>query len=142
MSDDQLFEPSAAAKARAKVNAAQYEEMYARSISDPDGFWAEQAKRIDWIKPPTKIKNTTFAYPDISIKWFEDGVLNISANCIDRHLRDARRPGGDHLGRRHTRHRRQAITYRELHERGLPLRQRAQGARASRRATASPSTCR
>ena len=88
MSDDQLFEPSAAAKARAKVNAAQYEEMYARSIADPDGFWAEHAKRIDWIKPPTRIKNTTFAYPDVSIKWFEDGVLNISANCIDRHLPD------------------------------------------------------
>ena len=86
MSDDQLFEPSAAAKARAKVNAAQYEEMYARSVADPDGFWAEQAKRIDWIKPPTRIKNTSFAYPDVSIKWFEDGVLNVSANCIDRHL--------------------------------------------------------
>ncbi|HTM77575.1 MAG TPA: acetate--CoA ligase [Devosia sp.] len=60
--------------------------MYARSISDPNGFWAEQAQRIDWIKPFTKVKNTTFQYPDVSIKWFEDGVLNISANCIDRHL--------------------------------------------------------
>jgi acetyl-CoA synthetase len=86
MAEDQLFEPSAAAKARAKVTAAQYEEMYARSLSDPDGFWAEHGKRIDWIKPPTKIKNTTFAYPDISIKWFEDGVLNITTSCIDRHL--------------------------------------------------------
>ncbi|MEO8883268.1 MAG: acetate--CoA ligase, partial [Devosia sp.] len=86
MSDNQLFEPSAATLARTLTTAEQYKEMYARSISDPDGFWAEQAKRIDWIKPPTKIKNTSFAYPDISIKWFEDGVLNISANCIDRHL--------------------------------------------------------
>ena len=90
--------------------------MYARSISDPDGFWAEQAKRIDWIKSPTKIKNTSFAYPDISIKWFEDGVLNISANCLDRHLEkrgdqtaiiwEGDTPGTD--GK---------VTYRELHER-------------------------
>ena len=142
MADDQLFEPSAAAKARAKVNAAQYEEMYARSIADPDGFWAEHAKRIDWIKPPTRIKNTSFAYPDISIKWFEDGVLNISANCIDRHLPDARRPDRDHLGRRQPEPRASTITYQDAPRRGLPLRQRAQGARASGRATASPSTCR
>ena len=60
--------------------------MYARSLSDPDGFWAEQAKRLDWMKFPTVIKNTSFAYPDVSIKWFEDGVLNVSYNCIDRHL--------------------------------------------------------
>ncbi|HEV7718210.1 MAG TPA: acetate--CoA ligase, partial [Arsenicitalea sp.] len=86
MSDDLVFEPSAAAIARTHVTKDQYESMYARSISDPDGFWAEQAQRIDWIKPFTKVKNTTFQYPDVSIKWFEDGVLNISANCIDRHL--------------------------------------------------------
>jgi acetyl-CoA synthetase len=68
------------------TTAEQYAQMYQRSIDDPDGFWAEQAKRLDWIKAPTKIKNTTFAYPDVSIKWFEDGVLNVAANCIDRHL--------------------------------------------------------
>ena len=62
--------------------------MYRQSIDDPNGFWAEQAKRIDWIKPFTKVKNTSFEYPNVSIKWFEDGALNISANCIDRHLKD------------------------------------------------------
>jgi acetyl-CoA synthetase len=86
MSESQVFEPSAAAKARTLTTRAQYEQLYARSLSDPDGFWREQMQRLDWIKPPTIIKNTSFAYPDISIKWFEDGVLNISANCIDRHL--------------------------------------------------------
>ena len=72
--------------ARAHVNKAKYEEMYRRSIEDPDGFWAEHAARIDWIQPFTKVKNTTFGPPDVSIKWFEDGALNLSANCIDRHL--------------------------------------------------------
>jgi acetyl-CoA synthetase len=86
MSENLVFQPSEAAKERTLTTKAQYDEMYARSISDPNGFWAEQAKRLDWIKAPTKIKNTSFAYPDISIKWFEDGVLNVSANCIDRHL--------------------------------------------------------
>ena len=86
MSDNQVFEPSKQALERTRTSAAQYEEMYARSISDPNGFWREHSQRIDWIRPPTIIKNTTFEYPDISIKWFEDGVLNISANCIDRHL--------------------------------------------------------
>ena len=60
--------------------------MYAASVADPDAFWGEHGKRLDWIKPYTKVKNTTFEYPDISIKWYEDGVLNVSANCIDRHL--------------------------------------------------------
>jgi acetyl-CoA synthetase len=86
MSDNQVFQPSAAAKARTLTTKAQYEEMYARSIKDPDGFWAEQAKRLDWFKFPTKIKNTSFEYPNISIKWFEDGELNVSYNCLDRHL--------------------------------------------------------
>ena len=86
MSEDLVFEPSAEVRARAFITPEKYDEMYERSIRDPDGFWAEQAKRIDWIKAPTKIKNTTFAYPNVSINWFEDGVLNLSANCIDRHL--------------------------------------------------------
>ncbi len=86
MSDNQVFQPSAAAIARTLTTAAQYSERYARSISDPDGFWAEQAKRLDWIKFPTRIKNTSFVHPDISIKWYEDGILNVSANCLDRHL--------------------------------------------------------
>ncbi|QQR34621.1 acetate--CoA ligase [Devosia oryziradicis] len=86
MSEQLVFQPSAAAIARTHVSGDQYDAMYAHSVSDPDGFWAEQARRLDWVKFPTKIKNTSFAYPDVSIKWFEDGVLNVAANCIDRHL--------------------------------------------------------
>ncbi|MFG5381257.1 acetate--CoA ligase [Yoonia sp. R2-816] len=68
------------------VNAAQYQSMYQASIADPDAFWAEQGKRLDWIKPFTKVRNVNFDLGNVSIKWFEDGVLNVSANCIDRHL--------------------------------------------------------
>ena len=68
------------------IDAKGYHDMYKQSVEDPDGFWGEQAKRLDWIKPFTKVKNATFAYPDVSIKWFEDGVLNVAANCVDRHL--------------------------------------------------------
>ena len=116
MSDDLVFQPSPEALARTHTTAAQYEEMYARSISDPDGFWSEQARRIDWIKPPTIIKNTTYEYPNVSIKWFEDGVLNIAYNCVDRHLAERGNqvailwegdtPGTD-----------DKVTYRELYER-------------------------
>ena len=75
-------------KSRAKMDEATYDDWYARSIEDPEGFWKDHAARIDWIKPPTKIKNVSYQYPDVSIKWFEDGELNVSANCIDRHLKD------------------------------------------------------
>jgi len=71
---------------RAFVDAAKYDEMYARSVSDPEGFWGEIGKRLDWIRPYTKVKNTSFAPGKVSIKWYEDGTLNVSANCIDRHL--------------------------------------------------------
>src|SRR5215813_8790646 len=71
---------------RAWIDDAKYKEMYARSMSDPNGFWAEQAKRLDWMKSPTKIENTSFAPGNISIKWFEDGKLNACFNCVDRHL--------------------------------------------------------
>jgi hypothetical protein len=60
--------------------------MYAASIADPEAFWAEHGKRIDWIKPFTKVKNTSFEFGNVDIKWFEDGTLNVSANCVDRHL--------------------------------------------------------
>src|SRR5215475_1075948 len=71
---------------RAFADDAKYQAMYAQSIKDPNGFWGEQAKRIDWIKPFTKVKNSSFDPHNVSIKWFEDGVLNVAANCIDRHL--------------------------------------------------------
>ena len=72
--------------ANAHIDAARYDQMYAASIKDPDSFWAEHGKRIDWIKPFTKVKNTTFEFGKVDIKWFEDGTLNVSANCIDRHI--------------------------------------------------------
>ena len=86
MSDVKIHPPSAEFVKNAKINAAQYDEMYARSVADPDGFWGEAAERLDWIKKPTIIKNTTFEHPNVSIKWFEDGELNVAANCVDRHL--------------------------------------------------------
>lgn len=68
------------------VTAKDYAEMYAASVRDPNTFWAEQGKRLDWIKPFSKVKNTSFEPGNIDIRWFEDGTLNVSANCIDRHL--------------------------------------------------------
>ena len=73
-------------KKRAYIDADKYKEMYARSLKDPNGFWAEEAKRLHWYKAPTKIKNSSFGPGNVSIKWFEDGVLNAAYNCIDRHL--------------------------------------------------------
>ena len=70
----------------ALVNEARYQEMYRRSVEDPDGFWREEARRIDWIKPFTKVKETSFNEADFGIKWFADGTLNLSANALDRHL--------------------------------------------------------
>jgi acetyl-CoA synthetase len=83
---DQMYPPSADFVANAHINKDQYDAMYAASVNDPDAFWAEHGKRIDWIKPFSKVKNVNYGYPDVSIKWFEDGELNVAANCIDRHL--------------------------------------------------------
>ncbi len=83
---EKIYEVPAEWKKRAYLDDAKYKEMYAHSIKDPNGFWAEHAKRLDWIKAPTKIKNSSFAANNVSIKWFEDGVLNLAYNCIDRHL--------------------------------------------------------
>jgi acetyl-CoA synthetase len=71
---------------RAFVNEAKYEEMYKASIDNPDTFWREQGQRLDWIKPYTIVKNVSCDAPNVSIKWYEDGTLNVAANCIDRHL--------------------------------------------------------
>jgi acetyl-CoA synthetase len=83
---DKIYDVPPQWQKRAFANAGKYEDMYAHSIRDPNGFWAEQAKRIDWIKPFSKVKNTSYAPGDISIKWFEDGTLNACFNCVDRHL--------------------------------------------------------
>ena len=83
---EKIYDVPAAWKARAFVDDAKYKEMYARSIRDPNGFWGDEAKRLDWIKKPTKVKNTTYDPHNVSIKWFEDGTLNAAYNCVDRHL--------------------------------------------------------
>ncbi len=75
-------------KNNALVDNEQYQAMYQQSIDDPEAFWAEHGQRLDWITPYTKVKNTSFDKGHISIKWFEDGQLNASYNCIDRHLKD------------------------------------------------------
>ncbi len=72
--------------ANAKITAAGYEQKYAASVTDPAAFWAEEGRRLDWIRPYTKVKNTSFDHDNVSIKWFEDGTLNVAANCVDRHL--------------------------------------------------------
>ncbi|HCL68554.1 MAG TPA: acetyl-coenzyme A synthetase, partial [Gammaproteobacteria bacterium] len=86
MTDSKLYPVDPALSASAWVDESTYEAMYRQSIEDPDTFWAEQAKRLDWIQFPTKIKNTSFAPGDIDIRWYEDGILNVSYNCLDRHL--------------------------------------------------------
>ncbi|HEY8276729.1 MAG TPA: acetate--CoA ligase [Methyloceanibacter sp.] len=103
-------------KEKAHIDKDEYEKLYAKSLKNPDKFWAKQAKRIDWIKPFTVVKNCSFAYPDVSIKWYEDGTLNVSANCIDRHLKKRGKqtaiiwePDDPNAEAKH-------ISYRELHE--------------------------
>ena len=88
MSEVHVYEVPSEWKKRAYVDDAGYQKKYADSVNNPDKFWGEEAKRLDWFTPPTKVKNVSFAYPDVSIKWFEDGVLNVSVNCIDRHLKE------------------------------------------------------
>ena len=103
-------------KSRALIDAAGYEAMYARSVEDNEAFWAEQAKRVDWIKPFTKVKDVSFARDDVHIRWYYDGTLNVCYNCIDRHL-DLKGDDvaiiweGDDPARDLT------ISYSELHER-------------------------
>ncbi len=78
---------SSEAAARAHIDENQYADMYERSIRDPEGFWGSEARsRLDWIKEPTKVDESTFDYDNLTLRWFADGTLNVSANCIDRHL--------------------------------------------------------
>ena len=115
MSDTKTYAPSADTVARAHVDAAKYEAMYAASVTDPDAFWGEHGKRIDWIKPYTKVKDVSFDFGKVNINWYADGTLNVSANCIDRHLATRGdqtaiiwEPDSPEDEARH-------ITYRELH---------------------------
>ena len=86
MSDNELFPVPAEWAERGLADKARYEEMYAQSVSDPEGFWGEHGKRIDWIKPYTQVKDVSYAYNDLHIRWYHDGTLNASVNCLDRHL--------------------------------------------------------
>ena len=113
MSDAEIIAIKPEIAAHALIDQVGYKAMRERASHDPEGFWAEHCKRIDWIKAPTKIKNTRFE-GDVSIKWFEDGTLNVAANCLDRHLRER----GDQTaiiweGDEPDASRR--VTYRELH---------------------------
>ncbi len=86
MSEQELYPVPAEWADAAKVDRAAYDAMYRASVADPDGFWLEQAKRLDWVKAPTQAGNWSFDEADFGIEWFADGMLNVSANCIDRHL--------------------------------------------------------
>ncbi|MDX1485305.1 MAG: acetate--CoA ligase [Alphaproteobacteria bacterium] len=85
MSDEPIIPVPVGYAEHAWADEAKYQEMYARSVEDPEGFWGEHGKRIDWIKPYTQVKDTSFE-GDISIRWYHDGTLNACANCVDRHL--------------------------------------------------------
>ena len=112
----EIYPVSAETKARALIDAEGYAELYAHSINDNEAFWSEQAGRIDWIKPFTKVKDVSFEKDDLHIKWYEDGTLNVCYNCVDRHLESKGDDTaiiweGDDPNRDLT------ITYRQLHER-------------------------
>ena len=103
-------------KRRAWLDDLKYRMMYKRSVDDPDGFWGEMGRRLDWMRLYTKAKNTSFDPHNVSIKWFEDGTLNVSANCIDRHLSTR----GDQVAiiwESDDPAQSETITYRQLHER-------------------------
>ncbi len=88
MSEVHIYPVDSAIAANAHINDDQYREMYQQSTINPQGFWRQHGQILDWITPYTKVKNTSFDSGHVSIKWFEDGELNVSANCIDRHLAD------------------------------------------------------
>src|SRR5271168_4335264 len=112
---EKIYEVPAEWSKRALINDADYKKMYVQSLADPNGFWGEQAKRLYWMKHFTKVKNTSFARDNVSIKWFEDGATNVAYNCIDRHLHSRGHQtaiiweGDDPKDSKH-------ITYKELHD--------------------------
>jgi acetyl-CoA synthetase len=112
---DKTYAVPEAWRNEARVNAEKYDELYRRSVADPDGFWGEQAQRIEWIAPFTRVKEVSFDTHNVAIEWFADGSTNVAMNCIDRHLPHRADQvaiiweGDDPSLSRH-------ITYRELHE--------------------------
>ena len=113
---EQFYPVPEAVKARALIDEAGYEEVYKRSVEDNEGFWKEQARRVDWIKPFTKVKDVSFAKDDLHIRWYEDGTLNACYNCVDRHL-EAKGDDVAIIWEGDDPSRDLKITYRELHER-------------------------
>ena len=115
MSDNKIFKVSSDWSSNSLVNKEKYDQWYKDSISNNESFWDEHGKRIDWIKPYTKIKNVNYHEENFSIKWYEDGSLNASSNCIDRHLKERGDQtaivweGDDPKDSKN-------ITYKELHE--------------------------
>jgi acetyl-CoA synthetase len=114
MSDADIIAVKPEIAGHALINRAKYDDMTARAAHEPDVFWADECRRITWIKAPTKIKNTSFT-GQVSIKWFEDGILNAAANCLDRHLAER----GDQtaiIWEGDDPNMSKTVTYRELHE--------------------------
>ena len=112
---DLTYPPSQDFAKSAHVDAKGYEEMYAASVKDPEAFWGKHGKRVDWMKPFSKVKNVTYTHPDVSIKWYEDGTLNVAANCVDRHLA-TRRDQTAILWEGDNPDESKSISYGELHE--------------------------
>ena len=111
-----IYPVPVAARERALIDAERYEAMYAASIDDNEGFWAEQAQRIDWIKPFTRVRDVSFAKDDLHIRWFDDGTLNACYNCVDRHL-DEKGDATAIIWEGDDPNRDLTISYRELHAR-------------------------
>ncbi len=115
MSEVQVYPVREEVAANALCTEKQYFEMYKRSVTDPEAFWAEEGKRIDWIKPYSKIKDVSFG-KDVHIKWYYDGTLNASANCLDRHLATKGDQTAIHWEPDDPKGESRKISYRELHE--------------------------
>ena len=112
---EKIHKVSAQWQERAHVDAAGYEKMYKASVKNPDKFWGKHGKRIDWFKPYSKVRNVSYGYPKVSIKWYQDGVTNVAYNCIDRHLKKR----GDQtaiIWEGDNPYFDKKITYKELHE--------------------------
>ena len=113
--NDTLFPVPDATATTAHVDAQRYEAMYRASVADPEAFWSEHGRAVDWLRPYTQVRDVSYARDDVHIRWFHDGTLNVCANCVDRHLASRRDQAaivweGDRPGDTRT------ISYGELHE--------------------------
>ena len=117
----ELYPMPAEFAAKARIGKEEYQRLYEESLRDPDAFWARAAERLDWMKKPTRIKNTSFDVDDFRIRWFEDGELNVSVNCLDRHLAERGDKTAIVFEPDSPDTPAENITYRELHERVCKL---------------------